>query len=300
MAANPLTDFSNAVAQLVRTTAPHVVRIDSRRRRGATASIYAADGTLVASHHAIEREEDIPVTFADGKTATAKLLGRDQTTDLAVLKVDATGLPAPAWADTAKLETGQLALAVGRPGRTARAAFGIVHAAGADEWRTPAGGTLARYVELDYELPPGFSGGPVVDAAGAWLGVSSSAILRGATMVVPATTVARVAAQLVQHGRLRRGYLGVGAHPVRLPDDLRAKTGQQAGLLVFSVDPAGPAHAAGLGLGDTIVSVDGVGTGDLEELFALLGEDRIGRAVPVKYVRAGDVRDASITVGERK
>jgi S1-C subfamily serine protease len=146
---------------------------------------------------------------------------------------------------------------------------------------------------------PGFSGGPLVDASGQVLGLNTSALLRGISMTVPLPTLRRVVETLVAHGRMRRGYLGIGIQPVRLPVDLAEQLGQETGLLVIEAHAGSPAERAGLFLGDTVVAVDGEAVAHHDALLALLSGDRVGSAVSVRIVRAGQIQELEVVIGER-
>src|SRR5581483_4926472 len=176
--------LSESFASIVETAARSVVRIEAGRRWPASGAVWSTDGTIVTTSHSVEDDEDIEVGFQDGTTLPATLVGRDHGTDLAILKVAATGLARPAWLEPDGLKVGHLVLAVSRPGRTARASHGVVSAL-ADSWRTPAGGKLDRYIESDVALRPGFSGSLLVDASGRVLGLNTSGLLRGQSIVVP-------------------------------------------------------------------------------------------------------------------
>jgi S1-C subfamily serine protease len=176
--------------------------------------------------------------------------------------------------------------------------LGIVSALGGS-WRTPAGGEVDPYLQTDLVMYPGFSGGPLVDVEGAVLGLNTSALLRGISLTVPTTTVRQVVETLLAHGRVRRGYLGVGAQPVRLPANLAEELGQETGLLLVSVEPDGPAGQAGLMLGDTIVALDGQPVRHMDELLALLDGSRVGTSAPLRFVRGGQPQELTVTVGER-
>jgi S1-C subfamily serine protease len=168
-------------------------------------------------------------------------------------------------------------------------------------WRTWRGGEIDRLVRLDLVLYPGFSGGPLVDAAGHVVGVNTSALARDSRLAVPVTTVGRVVDELLRQGHVSRGYLGIGMQPVRLPDGLRAALGLpgDGGLIVVTVEPDGPAARAGLLLGDVLVALDGVPTADLDDVQGRLGGDRIGTTVTALVVRAGARAEVRVTVGER-
>jgi S1-C subfamily serine protease len=247
----------------------------------------------------VRRDENISVGLPDGQAVPATLVGRDPTTDLAVLRAEATGL-APAVSATAdNLRVGHLVLALGRPGKTVQATLGIVSALG-QEWRTPAGGKIDRYLQTDVVMYPGFSGGPLVDAGGHLLGLNTSGLLRGVSLAVPYATIRHVVGMVLAHGRVRRGYLGIGIQPVHLPADLAGQINQETGLLLMQVKPGSPAEAGGLLLGDTIVALDGQPVPDHDALQSLLSGDRVGATVPVRIVRAGQVQERDVTIGERE
>jgi S1-C subfamily serine protease len=147
---------------------------------------------------------------------------------------------------------------------------------------------------------PGFSGGPLVDSEGRVVGLNTSALSRGAALAVPFDTLGRVVEALLSRGRIRRGYLGVGAQPARLPEGLAKELGQETGLLLVSVEAGSPAEQSGLLMGDTLVTLNGNRIRHLDDLFAALGEEAIGQPVPAKLVRGGKLQDAAISVGERE
>jgi S1-C subfamily serine protease len=277
-----LRNLSNDLAATVETAGSGVVRVEARRRLPASGIVWSSDGVVVTAHHVVERDENISVG----------------TTDLAVLRVEGADLTPPTWAESEGLSVGHLALGLGRPGRTVQATLGIISALG-EGWRTPAGGRVEPYLQTDLVMYPGFSGGPLVDVASGVLGLNTSALLRGISLAVPTPTVRRVVETLLAHGRVRRGYLGVGAQPVRLPADLAEQVGQETGLLLVSVEPDAPADGAGLTLGDTIVALDGQPVRHMDELLALLGGDRVGASVPVGIVRGGQTQELTVTIGER-
>jgi serine protease DegQ len=293
-----LLSLSQSLSSLVERVAPSIVRVEARRRRGATGIIWSGEGHILTTSHAVEHEGQIQVTLSDGRTVRAELVGRDPSTDLALLKADASGLTALTPASLEGVKVGHLVLALGHPGRTTRATLGIVSALG-DSWRTHAGGRVDRYLETDADLPPGFSGGPLVDAQGRFLGVLTAAFSRTAAVVIPGETLTRVANTLKEHGGVRRGYLGVGAYPVRLPPQAHEKAGSEAGLILLSVEPDGPAHRAGLLQGDVLVSLGGHALEGMEDLLGYLGDEKVGTTVQAKVLRAGEVREVPITIGKR-
>jgi S1-C subfamily serine protease len=293
-----LSQLSDNLASTVEAVAPSVARVEARRRLAATGIVWSADGIVVTAHHVIEHDEGITVGFGDGESVPATLVGRDPSTDLAVLRASATGLAPAAWADLEGLRVGHLALALGRPGRSVQATLGIVSAL-AHGGRSPRAGARDPYVQTDVAMYPGFSGGPLVDAGGRVVGLNTTALHRGINVAIPAATVARVVETLLTHGRVRRGYLGIGSQPARLPGGLAESLGQETGLLIVSVEPGSPAETAGLMLGDTIVALGGEPVRHLDELLAGLPGDLVGVEAVVRVLRAGELQEVRVSVGER-
>ncbi|WP_309889774.1 trypsin-like peptidase domain-containing protein [Archangium sp.] len=293
-----LNALSQSLASIIERIAPSIVRVEARRRHGATGLVWSADGHILTTHHAIENEGSITLGLADGRSVSAELVGRDPSTDLALLKAEVSGLTPLAPTPLEGVKVGHLVLAVGRPGRTTRATLGIVSAFG-EGWRTYAGGRIDRYLETDADLPPGFSGGALVDAQGRFLGLLTAALSRTAAVVIPGETLQRVGQALQQHGGIRRGYLGVGAQPVRLSKSLWERAGTEAGLIFLTIEPDGPADKAGLMMGDVLVSLGGQPLHSIEELLGYLGDEKVGTQVQARVLRAGEVRDLPITVGRR-
>jgi len=290
------SDLSGRLAAVVEKAAPSVVRVEGRRRAASSGVVFGAD-TVLTTHHCLEWDEGIRVGLGDGSSVSAALVGRDPTTDLALLRVTGAGLAAPGWA-TEDVKVGRLVMGLSRPDRGVRAGLGIVSATG-EAWRTPAGGRIDRYVETDLALHPGFSGGLVVDASGAALGLKTAGLLRGVAVVIPAPTLRRVVEALAAHGHVRRGFLGVGTMPVRLGPDQEKALGQPAALLITSVQPDTAAARAGVLLGDALLAFDGHVLNRPGDLFARLDEEAIGRSVTLRLLRAGQVKDVTAQVGTR-
>jgi S1-C subfamily serine protease len=295
--ADLVQEFSEALAGAVERTAPAVLRVEGRRRAAASGVAWSED-IVVTADHVLEWDEDVVVGLADGTTGKATVVGRDPGTDLAALRVSGARLAPPTWSDLDRLKVGHVVLAVSRPGRTAQARMGIVSALG-DSWRTPGGGRLEHYLQSDLPLHPGFSGSALVSAAGRLLALNTAGLLRGMATAVPAATVRRVVESLLAHGQVRRGYLGIGTQPVRLPAPFDKQLGQDAALLVSSVQPESPAGRAGLLLGDVLVALDGHALTHPGELLPLLDEDRIGAEARARVLRAGELKDVAIVVGAR-
>ncbi len=293
-----LAALSDGMADTVEKIATSVVRVHGRRRRPASGVVYAPNMVLTASH-ALEREEDLTVGTSDGRTLPARFVGRDPSTDLAALRVDGLEVEAAAPAG-GEARIGQLALAVGSPGRGEgpRASLGVVSSVGGP-MRTWRGPRLERYIQTDATPYPGFSGGALVDVRGNVLGIMTTGLARGAALAIPAELAWRVAKSLEERGSVRRGYLGILSQPVRLPDGQWLGLTQRGGLLVVGVEDGSPAGRGGLIIGDILATLDGQPVEDTEDLLSLLTGERVGREVEVEVIRGGELRTLQVSVGER-
>ncbi len=297
--ADVLQNLSDDLAAAVETAGQSIVRVEGRRRMSASGIVFSADGLIVTAHHVLEHDENVTIGLPGGKTVSAQLVGRDPTTDIAVLRAETDGLTPANWLDIGSVKVGHLVLALGRPDADVQATLGVISALD-KEWRTHAGGRIDTFVQTDVVMYPGFSGGPLVSAGGALIGMNSSALARGVSLTLPAATIQRVAETLSTHGRIKRGFLGVSAQPVRLPQSVADSVGQETGLLLAAVEPDSPADQAGLLLGDTLISLDGQAVRQMDDLMALLNGDRVGTSVPVSVLRGGQVQEVAVTVGERE
>lgn len=293
-----LSKLSEGLAAVVEQAGAGVVRVEARRRLPATGVIWDAEGLIVTASHVVRHEQDIAIGLPNGDAVVAQLIGRDQTTDLALLKAETSDLTALRRAGEEEIKVGHLALALGRPGRTVQATLGIVSALGGG-WRTRMGGQVDRYLQTDVVMYPGFSGGPLVSVDGKLMGLNSSSLLPGVSMALPATTLARIVGGLRDHGRMRRGYLGVSTQRVHLPRNLHEELNQRSGLLVVSVEPDSPADAGGLTLGDTIIALGEATVQTHDDLLAELTGDKVDQKVPVKIVRGGAVQTLNVRISER-
>jgi serine protease DegQ len=293
-----LAALSDGMADAVENAAASVVRVNGRRRRSGSGVVLGQNKVLTASH-VLEREEDLSVETADGRTLPARFAGRDHATDLAVLDVDGLDVE-PASPAEGDARVGQISLAVGSHsrGEGPRATLGVVSAVGGPV-RTRRGPRLERYIQTDATPYPGFSGGPLIDARGKVLGIMVSGWGRGAAFAIPADIAWRTAGTLSERGSVKRGYLGILSQPVRLPDGERLGLTQRGGLLVVGVEDGSPAGRGGLIVGDILAALDGQPVEDTDDLLVLLAGDRVGRTVPVKLVRGGELTEVEITVGER-
>ncbi|CAN5774032.1 trypsin-like peptidase domain-containing protein [soil metagenome] len=291
--------------EMLETVSRSVVTVDGRRGYALSGVVYAADtgasAMVVTTSRAVE-EETAQVGTADGRTLSATLVGRDPATDLAVLKLEGAaeemGLEPIVWAEMDTLKVGQTVFRVGRPGDTLRATKGILGGLGG-AWHTRWGGRVDARLYTDAAAFRGFSGGPLVTLNGETVGLNTAALNRAGDAVVPSATVRRVVGALLEHGRVRRGYLGLGGQSVRLPAEIRERSGQRAGLMVVSVEAEGPAAQAGLVLGDILLKYGGEAVYRPGHLLAQLDETQVGKALGVELLRGGEIHALSVTVGER-
>jgi S1-C subfamily serine protease len=294
-----LSSFSNELTSLVQRISPSVVAVHARRHFPSSGVHWAPD-LVVTADHTIAREEDIRVTLADGKIATASLVGRDPGADVAALKVPGLG-PAPATNTQDKPVLGEFALVVGRsPDSGANASLGIIGAA-SGPWRTWRGGRLEQYIRLDAMLYPNSSGGAVVNSRGSILGIATSALSRVAGLAIPSSDVARVTKELTEKGYVPQGYLGIGVYPVAIPESFTSKLAlkNSAGILILNVEKGGPADAAGVLLGDLLVALNTTPIEKIEDLQTFCSSGVIGKPVNARFIRAGALIEKNIFVGER-
>ncbi|RMG86432.1 MAG: PDZ domain-containing protein [Chloroflexi bacterium] len=316
-----LENVSNALSEVIETVAPFIVRVEARRRLPATGVVWSTKNDqsfIVTAHHVVEFDEGITIGLEDGTFLEAELIGRAPHLDLALLRVDAA-LPVPQWVKTDKLKVGHLALALGRPLAQVQAALGVIsyiytedkrkhgdhsHEHHGRHKRHRRGRRFGRFMRMsshfraDVVMYPGFSGGPLVTASGEIAGMNTSGF-RGASITIPTQAIEQVVNALMTHGKMRRGYLGVGAQPARLPEALAAELEQETGLLIVSIEADSPAAESGLLVGDIIVALDDESITDLDELLALLTDDRIGKQAELTIVRGGQQTTVNVTIGER-
>lgn len=300
-----LSAFSDQLAGVVEQAARSIVTVAARARQSASGILWSTgqETVVLTADHVVEREDDITVVLPDKREVKAQLIGRDPGTDLAVLRLpggDLGAQAAPAQiADGVRV--GNLVLAVGRPSSSGpRVSFGAVSSIEGPR-RSWQGGEIEGIIYADVTLYPGFSGGPLVDLSGRVVGLNSSQLTRQNNTAIPVATLRRVVNTLLTHGRVRRGYLGIGTQQVPLPAALAQKSGvtQQTALLIATVEPGSPAETGGLLLGDLVLSLNGQPVTDVEALRAQLSGDKLGQALAVKILRGGEPRDITVTIGER-
>jgi S1-C subfamily serine protease len=293
-----LSELSSGMSTTVQRIEPAVVRINARRRFPASGFVWSEEGLIITANHVIRKDNQIEVGFADGSQFQGQIVGRDPSTDLALVKVEASSLTKFDQIDSEEIKVGNLVMALGRPGKSIQATMGIVSALGS-AWRTRYGGQADRYIQTDVLMYPGFSGGPLVTVDGALVGLNSSALMHGVSITLPTSTLTKVVSALQQHGRVRRGYLGVSTQIVRLQEDVREELNQKSGLLIVAVEPGSPADEAGLTIGDTIVQLGTTTVRRHDDLIAELLEADFDSKVPVTIVRGGEVQTLNVKIGQQ-
>lgn len=292
---NEAQKFSDSLAAAVENAAKSLVSVDARQHVSASGIVWTGDGEILTADHVIQRDDNIGVTVADGKTYGAKVVGRDPGSDLALLQTEGSaGLTVP---DFAEVKVGHLVLAVGRPDDV-QASLGNVVAVGGPVHRRRR--HLDAYIQSDVTMYPGFSGGPLVDASGRVVGLNSSALAHGASLAVPIGAARAIADALRRDGRVKRGFLGVGTQPVALAESVATKLNQRTGLMLIGVEKDGPAGKGGLLQGDVLVALGAHAITDIEDLQAALGPESVGKPAAVKVVRGGEVKEVNVTVGVRE
>ncbi len=297
--ASAVLALSNGLAAAVERASRAVVTVNARPRLPSS-GVHWRQGLVVTADHTIMREEQLAVILPDGRTVPATLVGRDASTDLAVLRFQGVELPIAELGEPSSFRVGHLVLAVGRPGeRGPSASMGVISAV-SGPWHTSSGGQIDQFVRLDLNLYPGFSGGPLVDARGHIVGINTSGP-RSMVLVIPTSTVNRVVDQLLEKGRIARAYLGVGMQPVRLPDTIKNALNLpgNSGVIVVAVQPDSPAEKAGVLIGDVLITLDGKPLSDTADVLAVLSPERVGSPVRASIVRGGNLAELMISVGER-
>ena len=303
MSSTTLTDLSGvsqALVDLVQRTTPGIVAVKAAPYR-VVSGVVLNDNLIAVADHTLRREERVPVHSASGSETAAVILGRDPSVDLAILKAEGMNASPLPHADPTLLKPGMLAAVVGLTIDVGpSASLGILGAVGPSR-RTWRGGTLDHFIRLDVNIYPSQSGAAVMSAGGQLIGMATPGLLRHSAVAVPLATIERVSRELVNEGRIRHGYLGVGLQPVAIPANLKSKLGsaQETGLILLSVEADSPAERAGLQIGDILTALGGNAVTDVEDLQQALRGDTVGRTVPVVLMRGGERIETQVAVSER-
>jgi S1-C subfamily serine protease len=295
-----LASLSQDLADTVDRVGRSVIAVHGRRRFPASGLVWRPDQVVTASH-VLERDSDLTITAPDGGQHAASLVGRDPASDVAVLGVAGVTLEPVERAAPGGLSAGHLVLAVGRPGtHTPIASFGAVSSVGG-AWRTAQGGLLDAYIRADVALLPGLSGGGLIDASGACVGMLSAQLAGGEPVAIPTHSIDAIVERILGGGTLRRAYLGVSSQPVELQEVLRQRLGlgQSTGLMLLGLEPGAPADRDGLLLGDILLAIGGRPIEDGEALQMALGPQAIDTLTAVRFIRGGELRELQITPAAR-
>lgn len=292
---NPIKELSNALAALVSAAASQVIAIRHSEFRHLTGLIWQPD-LIVTSEQSLRKRDRYDVVLNGGGTASASLIGRDAGTNIALLKLAQTASMQQVTAGEAVL--GSLAVALGADGTgAATARLGVVSRNG-PTWFSRRGGRIDRRIAIDTQLSPAEEGGPVLDAEGKLIGMSSFGPRRR-LIVIPAATLERIVPVLLKDGRVAQGWLGAALHPVAVPDALQQAAGQTAGMMVMSVADNGPCAVAGALAGDILVTVGGEPARHFRRVASLLGHDSIGKQLDLRLIRGGGIISLTATITPR-
>ena len=293
-----LDAYSRAVTSVVEAAGPAVARV-SLPRGGGSGVLFTPDGYLLTNAHVVGRARAVEVALPDGSSHAGNVVGSDPATDLAVVHIDGSHLPAAELGESAKLRVGQLVVAIGNPlGFSSTVSAGVVSALGRT-LRSQDGRLMDAIIQTDVALNPGSSGGPLVDTHARVVGINTAVILgaQGIGFSVPVDTARWVLGELMQHGRVRRGVLGLAAQTRPLDRRLVRHHGlsQRNGVEVMEVQPGKPAERAGLRAGDILLSLDGVTLQGVDEVHRLLGASSVGRALPCRVLRGAKLLELTVT-----
>jgi S1-C subfamily serine protease len=293
--ADILTQFSIALTRRVASANAWIAAIRLSSGHHLTGTLWQPD-IVVTSEQSLSKRDEFELVAAGGTVTTARIVGRDPATNIAALKLAQP--VSSANAAPGEAHVGALVLSVGADARgQATARLGVVNAV-EPEWYSSLGGRIDQRIVLDIDLGRSEEGGPIFDAAGGLLGMSTFGPRRR-VLAIPAATIKRIVPSLLKDGRIARGWLGAALRPVAVPDALGDAAGQPSGLMVMSLTDGGPAASAGILAGDIILSVDGASARRIRNITARLGGDSIGRKVDLRFIRSGAVMSRQATITER-
>jgi S1-C subfamily serine protease len=306
-----LDAYSQAITDVVDRVGPTVVRIDVWHRANAARAgsgsgvIVAPDGLVLTNSHVVGGAARVELMTTEGRSLTARVVGDDPDTDLALLRVDApVTLPAASLGDSKRLRRGQLVVAIGNPlGFESTVTAGVVSALGRS-LRARTGRLIDDVIQTDAALNPGNSGGPLVSSRGEVIGVNTAIIqgAQGICFAVAANTANFVLGELVRHGRVRRAFIGISAQQTTIPRRMQLAVGlsQGSAATITASEPGSPANRSGLLTGDMIVSLDGAPVTGADDLIRLLTGERIGTPIEIGVLRLGKPRSFTLVPEERK
>jgi S1-C subfamily serine protease len=287
-----LDAYSNVVVRVAETLRPAVVNLRAGKgRREGTGSgfLFTPDGFLITNHHVVQGVERVRARLADGREVSGRVVGADPWSDMAIVQAEAAGLPHAELGDSASLRVGQLVVAIGSPfGFESTVTAGVVSALGRN-LRSITGHLVDNVIQTDAALNPGNSGGPLVDSRGRVIGINTAIIqpAQGICFAIPINMAKHILPQLMQHGRVVRGYLGLHGRSIPIPQALahRFQIAHKSGVEVMAVEPNGPADQAGLLEEDIIVSLGEEPATSVDDLHKALTRLPVGIPVTVTLLR---------------
>ncbi len=304
-----LDAYSNAVISVADRVGPAVVRVETRGANGRPSGVGSGvvitpDGLVLTNCHVVQGAKEVRLADAEGRVMEARALGEDPDTDLALLRAgSARDLAHAALGDSKQLKRGQLVIAIGNPlGFESTVTAGVISALGRS-LRSRNGRLIEDVIQTDAALNPGNSGGPLVSSRAEVIGINTAVIIgaQGICFAVASNTAQFVLSELIKHGRVRRGYIGVSGQTVTVPRRHARNAGIEnaAGAMITALEPHGPAALAGLMTLDTIVRADGEPVTGVDDLIRLLNSERIGRKLTIDVLRRGTLRTFDVTPLER-
>jgi S1-C subfamily serine protease len=307
--ADILDAYSHAVTSVADAVGPAVLRVEVRNAEGrpggvGSGVVIAPDGLVLTNAHVVEAAREVHLQDSEGRLMEARKLGEDPDTDLALLRAgSARDLPFAPLGDSKGLKRGQLVVAIGNPlGFESTVTAGVISALGRS-LRARTGRLIEDVIQTDAALNPGNSGGPLVSSRGEVIGINTAVILgaQGICFAVASNTAQFVLSQLIQHGRVRRAYIGVSGQTAPIPrrHARAAEIENASGAMITGLEPQGAAAAAGLMSLDIIVRADGEAVTGVDDLIRLLNGDRIGRRIAFDVLRRGQLRSFDVTPSER-
>jgi S1-C subfamily serine protease len=292
--------LSQELAQAAEEAGKSVVAVHGGRH--SASGVLLTSNSVVTVSHAVRSEEEVPVIFAGSKHVTSRVAGRDPATDLVALRLHhEIEFSQPRWSTTAKLRIGELTLALARSWRgNIVSSLGVVSGLMPGPWRTAHGGELDQFIRPDLTMYPGFSGGPLLNSQGEFVGINTVGLHR-AGITIPASTVTRVARELLEKGRVERPYLGLAMQSVKLQESLQSKLNLTSGgaLLVVHVEPGSPAEKAGVLLGDALTGLGGKPVADTDAVQEVLRSSQIGHELEASFIRGGSARATKLKLEAR-
>ena len=312
----PLLDaYSSTITSIVSSVADSVVHIEVRKKSNdkrtkgqnvpagtGSGFIISSDGFIITNNHVVDAAEQIMVSFTDGRRVNAEIKGKDASTDIAVLKIDDTGLKALQLANSANLQVGQIAVAIGNPmGLQYTVTAGVVSALGRT-LRANNGRLIDDVIQTDAALNPGNSGGPLLNSHGQVIGVNTAIVAsaQGLCFAIASNLAEYIAGQLILHGNVKRAQIGIGAQGINLSNRMIAanRLSTQTGVYVYEIIPEGHFHNQQLRKGDIIVEFEGLPVASVDDLHKMLNFKRIGQKTQLGVLRDGHRVNVEVTPGQ--